>query len=240
MNVWINRPNVINKRIHCAIVRSASTDSTNTCTILNRQLIPKSDHYKPGNDTIHIDGSNQCVTFTPSIPHADYASYQFKYITDTSISLLLQVGECSVPLEEGVAIHPTKEWLRYSLLPKICKWAEGEEQDGATPTSSLVPSERFCLLYKELKQKYGPTLVKNWTETTDPYKFVYEDIAIATYLLILWEEERGRHGLECKQSFVDLGCGNGLLVFILSCEGVNIISIVTATYQDSIEAKVLI
>lgn len=44
-------------------------------------------------------------------------------------------------------------------------------------------------------------------------------MAIATYLLILWEEERAEKGITTKQSFVDLGCGNGLLVHILSNEG---------------------
>lgn len=31
--------------------------------------------------------------------------------------------------------------------------------------------------------------ISNWTEKTDPKKFVYEDLAIASYLLCLWKEE---------------------------------------------------
>jgi tRNASer (uridine44-2'-O)-methyltransferase len=41
----------------------------------------------------------------------------------------------------------------------------------------------------------------------------------AAYLLLLWEEERRTTGLTDKQTFIDLGCGNGLLVYILTCEG---------------------
>lgn len=37
---------------------------------------------------------------------------------------------------------------------------------------------------------------------------------------VLWEGERYQLGQERKQTFVDLGCGNGLLVYILSSEGV--------------------
>jgi len=37
---------------------------------------------------------------------------------------------------------------------------------------------------------------------------------------LLWEQERKETGEERKQSFVDLGCGNGLLVYLLSKEGV--------------------
>jgi len=36
---------------------------------------------------------------------------------------------------------------------------------------------------------------------------------------ILWKEERVARELCQRQSFVDLGCGNGLLVYLLSCEG---------------------
>lgn len=58
-----------------------------------------------------------------------------------------------------------------------------------------------------------------WPEKTDPLKFVYEDIAIATYLILLWQQERKEKDLVEYQSFVDLGCGNGLLVYILCGEG---------------------
>jgi len=49
---------------------------------------------------------------------------------------------------------------------------------------------------------------------------VYEDVAIATYLLLLWKQERLQRGTpNAHQTFVDLGCGNGLLVHILTSEG---------------------
>lgn len=44
-------------------------------------------------------------------------------------------------------------------------------------------------------------------------------MAIASYLILLWRNERRRMNSNCLQSFVDLGCGNGLLVYILSSEG---------------------
>lgn len=66
---------------------------------------------------------------------------------------------------------------------------------------------------------YYFNLFQIWPECTDPTKFVYEDVAIATYLLLLWEEERVTHNLTNYQTFVDLGCGNGLLVYMLTKEG---------------------
>ena len=57
--------------------------------------------------------------------------------------------------------------------------------------------------YSRLKSKYAGDLVSNWREASDPEKSVHEDIGIAAYLTCLW---RGQ-----KKTFVDLGCGNGLL-----------------------------
>ena len=40
-------------------------------------------------------------------------------------------------------------------------------------------------------------------------------------LQLLWDKEREERGLTKKQTFVDLGCGNGLLVYLLTSEGVS-------------------
>lgn len=46
-------------------------------------------------------------------------------------------------------------------------------------------------------------------------------VCVCVSLKVLWEEERADKGLADRQSFVDLGCGNGLLVHILTNEGVS-------------------
>ena len=40
---------------------------------------------------------------------------------------------------------------------------------------------------------------------TDPSKYVYEELAIAAYLLCLWELEREAAGSDTMQTFADLG-----------------------------------
>ena len=49
------------------------------------------------------------------------------------------------------------------------------------------------------------------------YRMLYTAISLAQ---VLWEEERRERGLAEKQTFVDLGCGNGLLVHLLTVAGV--------------------
>ena len=47
----------------------------------------------------------------------------------------------------------------------------------------------------------------------------YEEIAIAAWLLALWRSERQASGRSQPQRFVDLGCGNGFLTYLLIEEG---------------------
>ena len=58
----------------------------------------------------------------------------------------------------------SKEWLKYVLLPKLCKWSLEEDNEDVQfvqdTTQSLVSLEEYCVLYKQLKDKYGPQLVK--------------------------------------------------------------------------------
>lgn len=139
------------------------------------------------------------------------------------------------------------KWLETVLTPKLRNWSAPVNEDSrhrSIESNSLLSSqEAYIQLYNELKLKYGAEMVavrtqqlafdrgrekkltfydfvfQKWPEQTDPAKFVYEDVAIATYLLLLWRQERAELKTEALQSFVDLGCGNGLLVFLLSSEG---------------------
>ncbi|XP_031991570.1 probable tRNA (uracil-O(2)-)-methyltransferase isoform X2 [Hylobates moloch] len=115
-------------------------------------------------------------------------------------------------------VYPKPTWLGEELLAKLAKWSVENKKSDFKSTLSLISIMKYSKAYQELKEKYKE-MVKVWPEVTDPEKFVYEDVAIAAYLLILWEEERAERGLTARQSFVDLGCGNGLLVHILSSEG---------------------
>ncbi|OQR74207.1 putative tRNA (uracil-O(2)-)-methyltransferase-like, partial [Tropilaelaps mercedesae] len=121
-----------------------------------------------------------------------------------SVSLFVSVEQCPRSMER--------------LLRSIERWIIDSRQGNKQiqiASLGLVSVERYSQLYVELKGKYGRKLVDVWPEKTDPLKFVYEDITIASYLIALWDPDG--HGR--KASFVDVGCGNGLLVYILILEG---------------------
>ena len=90
----------------------------------------------------------------------------------------------------------------------------------------VIPQKKYQDTYARLKAKYGKQLSEQWVEVTDPGKHVFEDIGIAAFLIELWRDmysvEECKDEAETKKrfpGFVDIGCGNGVLVYILVSEG---------------------
>lgn len=101
----------------------------------------------------------------------------------------------------------------------------------------IIPQKRFQDTYAYLKGKYAKPLIESWVEQTPPEKHVFEDLGIAAFLIELWndmytdktpttqEEENDPPSQPISKAqssfpgFVDIGCGNGLLVYILNTEG---------------------
>jgi len=87
----------------------------------------------------------------------------------------------------------------------------------------LISRERYQDLYLVMRERHKG-LVETWKEVTDPLKHVFEDIGIATYLMLLWkdtfkegpdkeDDERYDNGSEpwhkwpqAPGGFLDLGC----------------------------------
>ncbi|XP_073331743.1 probable tRNA (uracil-O(2)-)-methyltransferase isoform X2 [Pagrus major] len=193
-----------------------------------RTIIPKVNCYgtKLHKEVILKDFARQQVSFLPfeedsggqvSLKRGNIHQIQLISQDCEEWALELHALTPDAWFSDGVA-YPKLPWLSTDLLPKLVRWATECKSSEFKSTLSLLPVEKYSLMYQQLKEKYK-AMVKVWPEVTDPEKFVYEDVAIATYLLVLWAEEREEKGLTGRQSFVDLGCGNGLLVHILTNEG---------------------
>ncbi|XP_051056219.1 probable tRNA (uracil-O(2)-)-methyltransferase isoform X2 [Phodopus roborovskii] len=195
--------------------------------LILRTVIPKASPHcpltEPKKELVVQDVANGSVTFLP-LEEDDEGNLDVKMSNVYQLQLHHSEGEWFISVlifcperwhSDGI-VYPKPSWLGEELLAKLARWAVENRKSEFKSTLSLVSILRYSKMYQELKEKYRDMV---WPEVTDPEKFVYEDVAIATYLLILWEEERAERGVTTKQSFVDLGCGNGLLVHILSNEG---------------------
>ncbi|KAL9097975.1 MAG: hypothetical protein Q9163_006270, partial [Psora crenata] len=97
----------------------------------------------------------------------------------------------------------------------------------------LISQQRVQDTYTALKERHAQRLCDSWVEKTEPSKHVFEDLGIAAFLIELWRDmydggkipSKGTHGSHpCRSrppfpGFVDIGCGNGVLVDVLIREG---------------------
>ncbi|GAB7348130.1 hypothetical protein MBLNU459_g6147t1 [Dothideomycetes sp. NU459] len=149
----------------------------------------------------------------------------------------VSVHYCYFP---DIAPDERLERTALQLLHKIHKHGQGQEAGYIKRVhhDQIVPQQRFQDTYARLKAKYAKTLITDWVETTDPGKHVFEDLGIAAFLIELWadmydcaprasqmsshQERESSTPDKVKQhfpGFVDIGCGNGLLVNLLIQEG---------------------
>ncbi|XP_016940007.4 probable tRNA (uracil-O(2)-)-methyltransferase [Drosophila suzukii] len=130
------------------------------------------------------------------------------------------IQDFSVRLIEGQLLLESEQnpnWSEFVLKPKLLSWSQAKQDEAKVKSLGLVNVETYNDMYKELKRKHAQGLIDLWKtaqESTDPLKFIYEDLAIAAYLIALW-----RSTGTVPTAFADLGCGNGLLVHVLNAEG---------------------
>ena len=122
----------------------------------------------------------------------------------------------------------------YQLLLTVWKHGQGSLNgyEKRVHHDQLVSQQRVQDTYTELKRKHSKRLCDNWLEKTEPNKHVFEDLSIAAFLIELWkdmysEPDFGSNDIDASEQkyppdfpgFVDIGCGNGVLVDILLREG---------------------
>ncbi|KAI0906124.1 hypothetical protein F4823DRAFT_608252 [Ustulina deusta] len=104
------------------------------------------------------------------------------------------------------------------LLSTLHKHGEGAKAGYVKRVQhdTIIPQATVQSTYARIKKKYARKLIEQWVETTDPTKHCFEDLGIAAFLIELWAQ---MYQDSPFPGFVDIGCGNGLLVHILRQEG---------------------
>ncbi|KAF2083712.1 DUF1613-domain-containing protein, partial [Saccharata proteae CBS 121410] len=165
------------------------------------------------------------------LPHANSAeAIPFYHPTVHALAFLHTWSPSTPDPQSTLSIHyslfpghpltPRLTRTALSLLTLINKHSLGQKA-GYTKRvhhDLLVHQAAFQDTYTRLKTKYARRLIEGWVEQTPPGKHVFEDLGIAAFLIELW---RGMYG-EGKRpfpGFVDIGCGNGVLVYVLLEEG---------------------
>ena len=136
--------------------------------------------------------------------------------------------------QEPLPLSPRLQRTGYQLLLTVYKHGQGSLKgyEKRVHHDQLVSQQRVQDTYTELKRKHAKRLCDNWVEKTEPSKHVFEDLSIAAFLIELWRDmyscfEAPKDDAEASEGeklsdfpgFVDIGCGNGVLVDVLLHEG---------------------
>ncbi|RKP32354.1 DUF1613-domain-containing protein [Metschnikowia bicuspidata] len=191
-----------------------------------RRIIPRNpfkDHIIIQTCLLYKADKSVLVVYVPHISKKEDGPFYLPPVY--TIGLLYREGTISIhyiPFEDDAlfaqldaAERPIRIALR--LLQTLAKHSKGVKvgYEKRVNHDLVVSRVSFQNRYIELKKKYSGDLVANWVESTDPKKHVFEDLAVAAFLIELWNT----HYKDKEFEFRDLGCGNGLLANILILEG---------------------
>lgn len=191
-----------------------------------RRIIPRNpykDHIINQTCLVHRGDNSVLVVYIPHIVSMDETPFYLPPVY--AVGILYQQDTLSihyVPFPEDTKLRdldPGERPIRIALrlLQTLAKHSRGVKAgyEKRVNHDLVVPRVAFQNRYIALKKKYSGPLVANWVESTDPKKHVFEDLAVAAFLIELWNLRYPDSNFE----FRDLGCGNGLLVHILILEG---------------------
>lgn len=195
----------------------------------------------------HVTGVNELPWYHPRVQSLAYLHTWQSSPANSSLSPASSESPSGVTPHGGtISLHyrlfpsetlPLSQRLlrtANNLLSTLYRHGQGQ-LEGYTKRvhhDQLISQERVQNTYTELKRTHAKRLCDNWVEKTEPSKHVFEDLSIAAFLIELWKDMYGdpdnsaaasehSHGQISTRfpGFVDIGCGNGVLVDILLREG---------------------
>ncbi|KAI9804910.1 MAG: tRNA(Ser) Um(44) 2'-O-methyltransferase [Piccolia ochrophora] len=201
-----------------------------------RRLIPRNPnldkHLLQTCHSFHTANTDDATHLVIYLPHADDASaIPYYHPPVRALAFLHSTTPWPSPSSSRVSIHVApfpgqqEEELTPRLRRTILHLLETLHKHGHGTAAGytkrvrhdrLVSQPRYQDAYTAMKGRHAKRLVESWVEVTDPGKHVFEDLGIAAFLTEIWKDMYGQGAFP---GFVDVGCGNGILVDVLCREG---------------------
>lgn len=223
--------------------RQLDRDMLQTCHFYHRRAGPVDEDSQAGKGGSSGDDAVEMVIYAPHVQSAAQVPWYHPPVRSMALT-----HTASDPQKLGIhfELFPSSDPAAASdkrlnrtclgLLSTIHRHGTGQKAgyEKRVNHDLVVPQQVFQDTYAMLKKKYARELITSWVETTDPTKHVFEDLGIAAFLIELWrgmyQSTNGQDDAPDKDTtiqagkrpfpgFVDIGCGNGVLVNILLREG---------------------
>lgn len=195
----------------------------------------------------HVQEAQDMPFYHPEVSRLAFV-HSWRQETPACSSTTSRSGSISISycLFQDTTLTTKLERTALRLLQTVHKHGQGQlaGYEKRVHLDQIIPQKRYQDTYSRLKARYGKHMSEQWVEVTDPGKHVFEDIGIAAFLIELWQdmytifnvdmytisngveqvgEENGSATVNKSKTtfpgFVDIGCGNGVLVYILAMEG---------------------
>ncbi|KAL9576248.1 MAG: hypothetical protein Q9212_007261, partial [Teloschistes hypoglaucus] len=189
----------------------------------------------------HVVSSSEIPWYHPNVQslaylHTWHSSQSFNDIAVSDSSLPSSPsshGTISVHYrlfpEEGYPLSDRLLRTAHHLLATLHKHGQGtlNGYEKRVHHDQIISQQRVQDTYTRLKATHAKRLCDHWAEQTDSSKHVFEDLSIAAFLIELWQDLYAPSDSSTTHpkpltgfpGFVDIGCGNGVLVDILLQEG---------------------
>ncbi|KAI9863100.1 MAG: tRNA(Ser) Um(44) 2'-O-methyltransferase [Trichoglossum hirsutum] len=192
----------------------------------------------------HADNAEEVPFYHPTVNGIAFLhTWGFAKAAAGKISIHYKLFRESETDSTQNGIDPSLKRVAFHLLSTVHKHGKGVNAGYKKRVhhDRIIPQQRLQDTYSRLKMNHAKRLIEKWVEQTDPTKHVFEDLGIAAFLIELWKdmytgkvecstESGGKNELQSPGSnamipkrefpgFVDIGCGNGILVEILRREG---------------------
>jgi hypothetical protein len=215
MDLILHEPNIISPSILRAEILEQK-DYSEYVEIV-RKIVPKQE--RDAEFVQHIQDYGSMVVHTT---HCDVSELPYFYPKFQSFRYCFEFDHIAIDVLPFVGLEDSVDDVRFRsiwnrIIKMLHRFGTGTMNGYQKKVHHdlVVPKIEFQDLYRELKTKYKHWVDK-WDLDTDPQKHVFEDISIAAFLIALWRQDPGASK---QYKFLDLGCGNGFLTYLLTTEG---------------------
>ncbi|KAI4142594.1 MAG: hypothetical protein LQ340_007294, partial [Diploschistes diacapsis] len=176
----------------------------------------------------HVASAERMPFYHPTVRGIAYLYFEDKTSSKRTVSIHYQLYN-----DQEQVLTDRQIRIARNLLGTLCKHGQGnlEGYKKRVHHDQILAQKRVQDTFAALKRQHAHRLMQNWVESTEPKKQVFEQIGIAAFLIELWRDmyapagnsdsagERTASEKPPFPGFVDVGCGNGVLVELLLCAG---------------------